>query len=101
MTLQDSCSCSNALQASLNSVAHITTGFNQKISEVDPETLSPFSPHPLFKAAEVEARLWRLTGDEDHERALGELVTILRCYSLRWGNAGKYLRVLEGSSGGW
>ena len=75
------------LQTSLDGVTWIANRFNQKISQVDIDAVSPFPPHSLYMAALQQDRIWKETGDLRCFDASNSLALMLGQFGRRWLNA--------------
>jgi hypothetical protein len=81
--------CPESLASALSRVNFITTRFNGKIEQVDFEAMSPFPPHGLYKAALIQYKLWKQTGDRKWLEVSNSIKLMLTHFSKRWMNAGK------------
>jgi hypothetical protein len=79
------------LQSSLEGVAWIAKRFNQKISQVDIDAVSPFPPHSVYLAALQQDQIWRKTGDLKCLEAADSLSCMLGHFGRRWLNASECL----------
>jgi hypothetical protein len=82
-------SCPESLASALSRINFIAGRFNEKIDQVDVEAISPFPPRSLYKAASMQYRLWRQTGDRKWLEAAEGMKLMLSHFSKRWINAGK------------
>lgn len=81
--------CPESLASALSRINFIASRFNEKFEQVDREAISPFPPRSLYKAASVQYRLWKQTGDRKWLEASEEMRVMLTHFSKRWMNAGK------------
>jgi hypothetical protein len=81
--------CPEALASALNRINYISAQFNKKIDQVDFEAISPFPPRGISKAAAIQYRLWKQTGDSKWLDASDALTMMVTHFSKRWMNAGK------------
>ncbi|KAL2060622.1 hypothetical protein VTL71DRAFT_9263 [Oculimacula yallundae] len=84
-----------SLKSTLARIRIVSTKFDEKIQQVDRESISPFPPHGLTKAATTRYRLWSETSDHSHLEAADSLLTMVRHFSKRWLNAAKLVTQLE------
>jgi hypothetical protein len=84
--------CAESLASGLDSLQSIAEKFNTQIDEVDVNAISPFPPYGLAKAASLQLRLWKETGDPTYDSAVKRLTVMLTHFSKRWGNASKLHR---------
>jgi len=77
-----------SLASALNRINYIARRFNEKIVQVDSESISPFPPRSLYKGAAIQYRLWQETGDRKWLEAAEEMKLMLSHFSKRWMNAG-------------
>ena len=81
--------CPESLASALSLINFIASRFLQKIDQVDVEATSPFPPRGIAKAASIQYRLWKQTGDRKWLEASDFLISMITCFSKRWMNAGK------------
>ncbi|RFU34686.1 hypothetical protein B7463_g1652, partial [Scytalidium lignicola] len=90
--------CSDApesLQSTLNRLALISKKFNDNIRQIDIEGMSPFPPHGITRAALLQYRLWKETGDIKYCETANVLTVMVKHFSKRWMRAAHYLCQLE------
>jgi hypothetical protein len=78
-----------SLGSTLWRLNYICNKFNENISQVSFEAMSPFPPYSLSKAFTTQYNLWKETGDIMCLDAADSLLTMLRHFSKRWMRAGK------------
>jgi hypothetical protein len=76
----------------LDCFQRIAGQFNKDIDGVGVDAISPFPPYGLAKAASLQLRLWKETGDPTYGTAVKQLTVMLTHFSKRWGNASKLHR---------
>ena len=77
-----------SLASSLARLNSISRRFNDKIEQVNIEAISPFPPRSLYKAASIQYRIWKQTGDRKWLESSDAITLMLTCFSKRWMNAG-------------
>jgi hypothetical protein len=80
--------CPESLASALSRINFISARFNEKIDQVDFEAISPFPPRGLYKAASIQYRLWKQTGDRKWLESSEAMRLMLSHFSKRWMNAG-------------
>ncbi len=80
--------CTEALGSALNRINYIASTFNEKIEQVGLESISPFPPRGLSKAASIQFKLWKQTGISKWLDASDSITFMLSHFSKRWMNAG-------------
>jgi len=81
--------CPESLASALSRINYIARRFNEKIDQVDFESISPFPPRSLYKGAAIQYRLWKETGDRKWLETSEEMKLMLTHFSKRWMNAGR------------
>ena len=77
-----------SLASSLTRMNSISRRFNDKIEQVNIEAISPFPPRSLYKAASIQYRIWKQTGDRKWLESADAMKLMLTYFSKRWMNAG-------------
>ncbi len=81
--------CPETLASTLIRLNYITARFNEKIEKFDLEAISPFPPRGISKAASIQYRLWKQSGDSKWLEASDSIKVMLSHFSKRWMNAGR------------